>query len=154
MPGWLSQLSVWLLIWAQVMILWLWDQAQCWDLPWAWTLLKIFFLPCSKKNSLSLLLNWCMLLISLFLKKAKTKTKRNKNKKLGSIETLSFFPSMLLGNSFLMQSPARVFILLFSSLLAHLSTIMIPLSWSTYSSFLSQINSLHFLPSFFLFVDL
>ena len=34
-PEWLSRLSIWLLILAQVMISVLWDQAPCWALSWA-----------------------------------------------------------------------------------------------------------------------
>ena len=40
-PGWLSGLSVQLLISAQVMIPGLWDWAPCWALHWAWSLLKV-----------------------------------------------------------------------------------------------------------------
>ena len=44
-PGWLSWLSVWLLISAQVMISGSWDRAPHRALPWAWTLLGILSLP-------------------------------------------------------------------------------------------------------------
>ena len=44
-PGWLSWLSVWLLILAPVMIPGLWDWAPCWAQRWAWSLLKILSLP-------------------------------------------------------------------------------------------------------------
>ena len=43
-PGWLSWLSLQLLISAQVMILELWDWAPSWALHWAWTLLRVLFL--------------------------------------------------------------------------------------------------------------
>ena len=37
--GWLSQLSVQLLVLAQVMVLWSWDEASCWALHSAQSLL-------------------------------------------------------------------------------------------------------------------
>ena len=40
-PGYLSQLSIRLLILAQVMISGSWDWAPCWALPWAWSMLEI-----------------------------------------------------------------------------------------------------------------
>ena len=49
--GWLSQLSIHILISAQVMISRSWD----WALHWAWSLLKIF--PCSLPSVLPLLLS-------------------------------------------------------------------------------------------------
>ena len=55
MLGWLSWLSVWLLISAQVMISWSWDQAPHWVLCWLWSLLGIL----SLSLSLSLPLRWC-----------------------------------------------------------------------------------------------
>ena len=48
MPGWLSRLSILLLILAQGTILWLWDQALGWALSSAWSMLEIlstFVLP-------------------------------------------------------------------------------------------------------------
>ena len=42
--GWFSQLRVWLLISAQVMIPGSWDWALCWATWWAWRLLKILSL--------------------------------------------------------------------------------------------------------------
>ena len=46
-PGWLSQLSIRLLISAQVMIPGLWDQSLCWALCCVWSLLRIFPMPLS-----------------------------------------------------------------------------------------------------------
>ena len=40
-PGWLSRLSVWLVISAQVMVSGLWDQPLSQALHWEWNLLKI-----------------------------------------------------------------------------------------------------------------
>ena len=59
---WLSWLSNQLLISAQVMISWWWDQAPHWALHWSWSLLRILSLPlplplpclCSLSLSLSL----------------------------------------------------------------------------------------------------
>ena len=45
MPGWLSWLSIWLLVLAQVIISGFWDQALHWALHWVCGLLKILFLP-------------------------------------------------------------------------------------------------------------
>ena len=44
-PGWHSQLSIKLLISAQVMISGSWDQDLCWTLCWVWSLLGILSLP-------------------------------------------------------------------------------------------------------------
>ena len=40
-PEWFSQLGIWLLILAQVMISWLWDRVPSWAVCWAWSLLGI-----------------------------------------------------------------------------------------------------------------
>ena len=46
-PGWLSRLSIQLLISAQVMIPGSWDEAQRWAPGWVWGLLEILSLPLS-----------------------------------------------------------------------------------------------------------
>ena len=56
-PGWLSQLSIQLLISAQVMTTKLWDEAPCWALHWVWSLFKIPPPPPSLLLSLSLSLS-------------------------------------------------------------------------------------------------
>ena len=59
-PGWLSCLSVQLLISVQVMIPGLWDQALCWALRCMWSLLGILSLSlslCSSPNLSSLSLS-------------------------------------------------------------------------------------------------
>ena len=45
MPGWLSQLNIWLFILAQVMISGSWDGAPHGAPHWIWILLQILFLP-------------------------------------------------------------------------------------------------------------
>ena len=45
MPRWLSQLSIQLLVFAQVMIPGSWDRAPCQTLGWVWSLLGILSLP-------------------------------------------------------------------------------------------------------------
>ena len=56
-PGWFICLTIRFLIWAQIMILGLWDWAPCWAPHWVWSLLGILSssapLPLSLTLSLS-----------------------------------------------------------------------------------------------------
>ena len=56
-PGWLSRLSIRLLISAQIVILESWDQAQCWALWGPWSLLGILSLSASPLLTCSLSLS-------------------------------------------------------------------------------------------------
>ena len=50
-PGWLSQLSIWLLILTQVIISGLWDQPPCWAPTWVGSLLEILSHPLPPTSS-------------------------------------------------------------------------------------------------------
>ena len=104
-PGWLSRLSVWLLI-SAVMILGSWDKAPCQGLCWAWSLLNSLFpsalpLPFSLKKK-KVNLNLSPLYLQLLTKKHNTSSGSG-----GNIHYLYPFTSDMEGCYFWMGSRTR-----------------------------------------------